>query len=330
MSPTDKGGEQAAAMALWGLLKRGGHYRHRWVIAARELKLPVNAHEVNEEAVRIILATWGERTGELSAKAFDKPGARPWKDLVYNIPKGAITSRTLGMFLAAFDIDGNDADRLWRILEGECGGPVLPEPSPLSESWPPTTEYEIVDISDDLSLDERGLPTEQYILPMLRVLEDGLQCFRVRFRSNFITYAEVGSGGYYAAPFHMVDDRLCEIEVRLAVPLAADDYAFPSVTVNFQYENQPPLEHRVFVPTTIDMGDVKVQFDKKKVPQRVWRAAWADMKDESSTLEEELAHIKRGGTFHSVTWDIKEEWRGYVVVFLFGSGSCTTGDKNNR
>src|SRR5258708_28435390 len=169
-------GRRAAASYLRELLQRPGGYRRQWeqhVVRARP-------GEITQLAVAEVLARYLWSYPRVPGDADVLP--RQLKDTVSRALSGRLLSRpALSLFIEAFGLSDQEADRLWRLWQGSGTISVLSGP----RAGAPRTEpglhavlgprrHQTLSLHDHVHVRADGRPAPTPTLQVIAALSDGL------------------------------------------------------------------------------------------------------------------------------------------------------------
>jgi hypothetical protein len=112
-----RAGVARACQRLLDLWSQEGPYRKKWESEARRRGLTIRHGEVTTAAVRWVVADHLRECGDLTEEQTDQKGKRPWKDQIYGIWHGRLSTRTLDVIISAFGMD-DESETLWSLFKG--------------------------------------------------------------------------------------------------------------------------------------------------------------------------------------------------------------------
>src|SRR5258707_9360168 len=216
-------GRRAAASSLRELLQRPGGYRRQWeqhVVRARP-------GEITQLAVAEVLARYLWSYPRVPGDADALP--HQLKDTVSRALSGRLLSRlALALFIDAFGLSDQEADRLWRLWQGSGTISVLSGPRAVA----PRTEQELhavlgprrhqtLSLHDHVHVGADGRPARTRTLQVIEAIADGLDRIPYLYDTNALTL-EVGQGGTdLSGELYQVSEQLFATHIALAQALDA-------------------------------------------------------------------------------------------------------------
>jgi len=295
------GGRRAAGNFLHELLARQGPYRRLW---EREV-VRSRPGEITQLAVAQVLARylWSHprATGDVGALP------RQLKDTVARALSGTLLSRpTLTLFIDAFEISGEHADRLWRLWEGSGRVSVLSGPRAMG----PRTEKELrsalgsrrhqtVSMHDHVYIGSDGRIARTRTLQVVEAVVDGLNRIPYLYDTNALTL-EVGQGcGDVSGEVYQISEHVYAATIPLARELSAGETTSLEYVTTYRYPGNLADPHereaRRAVMRRLENFDMRVEFHPQMVPAHVWWAVWDGV--EGNIIEREPATL---GSQHEV------------------------------
>jgi len=230
-------GRRAASRFLHELLAQQGPYRRLWereVVRARP-------GEINQLAVAQVLARylWSHPRATGDADALP----RQLKDTVARALSGALLSRqTLTLFIDAFGISGEHADRLWRLWEGSGRISVLSGPRAMGakteeelRSALGSRRHQTVSMHDHVYVGPDGRIARTRTLQVVEALVDGLNRIPYLYDTNALTL-EVGLGcGDVSGEVYQISDHVYAATIPLARELSAGETTSLEYVTTYSY-----------------------------------------------------------------------------------------------
>lgn len=258
---------ETAGHVLRDLLIRNAQYRTRW---KREVKR--ERGELNQAAVAQVITdfSWeNQHQREIS-------DARALKDLVRRAFTGEhLTLPTLALFIAAFDMDDADSDRLWRALTG----PDAAVPRTAARTPPRGHEMIFPQRHRTMNLVERYVVEEgrylrsRHTTQTIRAVEDNVWFYLFNHEPE-ARGVDVLHGGRPGRS-HEYGSGLRGIEIELERPLRQGETAALDYRTHFGGRRTHRTEVRRPVHARVENVDVAVAFTGQP-PRRVWWCVWTD------------------------------------------------------
>lgn len=294
-------GRRAAASFLRELLAQQGPYRRLWerdVVRSRP-------GGITQLAVAQVLARylWSHprATGDVDALP------RQLKDTVSRALSGALLSRpTLTLFIDAFGITREHADRLWRLWEGSGRISVLSGPRAMGakteaelRSALGSRRHQTVSMHDHVYVGSDGRIARTRTLQVVEAVVDGLNRIPYLYDTNALTL-EVGQGcGDVPGHVYQISEHVYAATIPLARELSAGETTSLEYVTTYRYPGNLADPHereaRRAVMRRLENFDMRVEFHPQMVPARVWWAVWDGV--EGDILERETATL---GSQHEV------------------------------
>ncbi len=273
-------GRRAAARFLHELLAQQGPYRRLWerdVVRSRPA-------DINQLAVAQVLARYLWNHPRATGDADALP--RQLKDTVARALSGALLSRpTLTLFIDAFGISTEHADRLWGLWEGSGRVSVLSGPRAMEvkteeelRSVFGPRRHQTVSMHDHVYVGPDGRIARTRTLQVVEAIVDGLDRIPYLYDTNAVTL-EVGQGcGDVSGEVYQVSENVYAATIPLARELSAGEtlsleyvttYRFPGNLADPQER-----EFRRAVMRRLENFDMRVEFHPQMVPPCVWWAVW--------------------------------------------------------
>lgn len=294
-------GRRAAARYLHELLAQQGPYRRLW---EREV-VRSRPGEITQLAVAHVLARylWSHprATGDVDALP------RQLKDTVARALSGALLSRpTLALFIDAFGISGEHADRLWQLWEGSGRISVLSgeravgakTEEELRSALGPR-RHQTVSMHDHVYVGPDGRIARTRTLQVVEAIVDGLSRIPYLYDTNALTL-EVGQGcGDVSGDVYQISENVYAATIPLARELSAGETTSLEYVTTYRYPGNLADPHerefRRAVMRRLENFDLRVEFHPQMVPPCVWWAVWDGV--EGDIIEREPATL---GSQHEV------------------------------
>jgi hypothetical protein len=273
-------GRRAAARYLHELLAQQGPYRRLWereVVRARP-------GVITQLAVAHVLARYLWSHPRVTGDADALP--RQLKDTVARALSGALLSRpTLALFIDAFGISGEHADRLWRLWEGSGRISVLSGPRAMEarteeelRSALGPRRHQTVSMHDHVYVGPDGRIARTRTLQVVEAIVDGLNRIPYLYDTNTLTL-EVGQGcGDVPGDVYQVSENVYAATIPLARELSAGETTSLEYVTAYRYpgnlDDPHEREFRRAVMRRLENFDMRVEFHPQMVPPCVWWAVW--------------------------------------------------------
>ncbi len=313
--PPSAAGRRAAASYLRELLQRPGGYRRQWeqhVVRARP-------GEITQLAVAEVLARYLWSYPRVPGDAEVLP--HQLKDTVSRVLSGRLLSRSaLSLFIDAFRLSDQEANRLWRLWEGSGTISVLSGPRAMT----PRTEHDLhsaigprrhqtLSLHDHVYVGSDGLPARARTLQVIEAIADGLDRIPYLYDTKALTL-EVGQGCTdLTGELYQVSDEVFGTYISLAQALDAGETSTLEYWTTYQYAADPldahQREYRRAVMGRLENFDIRVEFHPDKLPAAVWWASWDGV--EGEILEQEPVALDRQHSVHRYLRFIEKTVAGF-------------------
>jgi hypothetical protein len=280
-------GHLAAATYLRELLLRPGAYRRLW----EQHVVRVRRDDINQLAVAEVLARhlWNHPRRPADA------GARPLqlKDTVSRMLSGRMLSRsTLKLFIDAFGLTDDEADRLRRLWQGSAVIGVLTGPRAVEAATeqdmrttlgPP--RHRTVSMHDHVHVGKDRLLARTRTLQVLEAAYDGVDRIPYLYDTHSLTL-EVGQGCQgVSGKMQQVSPEVFATEIILASVLAKGETTTLEYWTTLHREPADPndvseREYRRAVIGQMENFDMRVEFHPEALPATVWWARWDGIEGE--------------------------------------------------
>lgn len=272
-------GQRAAGQHLRMLLLRFGQYRDEWERYARD----VRPDDIRQEAICRVIAEYLYETGERDEQ--DTGLARALKDRVSRaLSGGGVSLQTLRWFEEAFGLSPHDSQRLRELYRGDSRRSVivgnLPAPADAAKR-----QHETTLLFEHHVIGRDGIPARHHTQQTIRSLVDGMQSYQYRFDTPHVE-VRVMRGGR-AGPVYQLAEPLWAVDIEFRHPLRYDEVAYLDYWALFRYESQPAPEFRRGAHVLVQHLDMRVEFHRQKLPQRLWWAEWEDYRDPNEAVAEQ-------------------------------------------
>ena len=294
-------GRRAAARFLHELLAQQGPYRRLW---EREV-VRSRPEDINQLAVAQVLAQYLWSHPRTTGDADALP--RQLKDTVSRALSGALLSRpTLALFIDAFGIAGEHADRLWRLWEGSGRISVLSGPQAVGaktedelRSALGPRRHQTVSMHDHIYVGSDGRIARTRTIQVVEAIVDGLDRIPYLYDTNALTL-EVGQGcDDVSGDVYQISEHVYAATIPLARELAAGETTSLEYVTTYRYPGNLADPHereaRRAVMRRLENFDIRVEFHPQMVPPCVWWAVWDGV--EGDIIERESATL---GSQHEV------------------------------
>jgi hypothetical protein len=258
--------------------------------------------EINRLAVARFLVNrglWGESATETQAK-----------DSVYRALSGdqerqLLTPETLTKFIDGFDMRPDHAERLWatwaavdpqtaRAVTGEI--PDSPGPRPLVDPALPTRQHGTVSLHEFHYLGMDGLPRRHRTVQVIRALVDRLTNYPYRIDTDAADVRVIRGGR--VVHHYSVNSQLYAFDIQLSMPLRRGETASIEYETTFSYVQPPPPEFRRAALGWVDNLELYLQFDRRRLPERVWWSRWNDYRSGALVIDEERVRLDTEWSVH--------------------------------
>jgi hypothetical protein len=279
-------GRRAAASYLRELLERPGPYRRQWeqhVVRARP-------GEITQLAVAEVLARYLWSYPRVPGDADVLP--HQLKDTVSRALSGRLLSRSaLALFIEAFGLSDQEANRLWRLWEGSGTISVLSGPRAMASR----TEQELhaalgprrhqtLSLHDHVYVGADGMPARTRTLQVVEAIADGLDRIPYLYDTKALTL-EVGQGcTELLGDLYQVTEEVFATHIALARALDIGETTTLEYWTTYQYQPDPldphEREYRRAVMGRLENFDMRVEFHPDKLPSGIWWATWDGLEGE--------------------------------------------------
>jgi len=243
------------------------------------------------------------------------------KDTVSRALSGRLLSRpALSLFIEAFGLSDQEADRLWRLWQGSGTISVLSGPRAVA----PRTEQELhavfgprrhqtLSLHDHVHVGADGRPARTRTLQVIEAIADGLDRIPYLYDTKALTL-EVRQGcTELTGELFQVSDELFGTYILLARALDVGETATLEYWTTYQYPGDPldahEREYRRAVMRRLENVDIRVEFHPDKLPVGVWWATWDGV--EGKILEQEPADLDRQHSVHRYLKFIEKAVAGF-------------------
>jgi hypothetical protein len=290
-------GRQAAARYLRELLLRPGRYRRQW----EQHVLRARPEDINQLAVAEVLTRylWSYPRRRRDADATP----RQLKDTVRRALSGQLLSRpALMLFIDAFGIAADEADRLVRLWEGSLRASVLsgsramvaPAEDRVRAVLGPR-RHQTVAMHDHASIGADRSPASTRTLQVIEAIVPGLDRVPYLYDTGAVVL-ELGQGCQgLSGGLTEIEPGVFATEILLARELDLGETITLEYRTSYRYpgnaEDPHERQYRRAVMRRLENFDVRVAFHPAALPARVWWAIWDGLDGE--VADEELVSLDR-------------------------------------
>ena len=286
-------GRGLAAAYLRQLLLKQGAYRRLWeqhVIRERR-------GEINQLAVAEVLAEhlWSYPRREGDADVMP----RQLKDSVSRALSGRLLSRPqLALFIEAFGVSAQEADRLWRLWNGSGSVAVLSGRRAVSPQLEGDLRaalgprrHQTLSLHDHVEVGGDGLPARTRTIQVIEAIAPDTDRIPYLYDTNALTL-DVGQGCQgVSRQLYKIGDELFATGILLSRTLQVGETSTLEYWTTYQYEPDPDdpqqREWRRAVMHFVENVDIRVQFQASRLPAKLWWGTW-DGVDGPITSQEEV------------------------------------------
>ncbi|GAA1883255.1 hypothetical protein [Actinomadura bangladeshensis] len=273
MSHTASGspdGIRATGRLLASLLTQRGPYRRRW---EQRLGRALPDGALNKAAVAKVIAAHLWDTGERPDTDAGLP--RKIKDRVYRALSGElISAETLTWFVEAFDMAGDDRDRLWTLRFPDAAGPIGPVVDSLRHPQfvPLPQRHRTIAVFERRLIGADGTVIGHRTTSAVLACEDGVTGYPYRLVRG-ARAVRVRHGGRVTTR-HEFSGAAPVIEITFNTPLRRGQVASLEYDVEFARQAQCSSEYRRVAHSRCENVDIIVQFAPEHRPSQVWWTVW--------------------------------------------------------
>lgn len=282
---------EAAARYLVALLN-SEPYRSDWLRYA----IRPRPGTINKAAVAQVLAQHLWDAGIVSENQRTLP--RDLKDRIGRALRGEVLMPdTLKYFIDAFGFDEDEATELW-----ERYGRAI------SETDDPGPGHRTISLHEFHYLGPTGLPAHHRTVHVIKALVDGLTSYPYTFDTH---EAEVSvERGGVAGPLYQREDGLFAVDIVFHEPLQAGETRSFEYHTDFHYSDAPAPVFRRQARRLVENLELRVQFDRKKQPTRVWWASWKSL--DGPATKQELMALDADGAVQQYVTSMRNQIAGFV------------------
>jgi hypothetical protein len=290
--PPSAAGRRAASRYLGELLLRPGRYRRLWEKFAERTR----PGEINQLAVAEALAHYLWDFPRSASDADVLP--RQLKDTVARALSGRLLSRTtLSLFIDAFGVTDDEAQRLWRLWQGSgtisvLSGPRAMQPDKMAEvaAVLGPRRHQTVSLHDHVHVGADGRLARTRTMQVVEAVADGLDRIPYLYDTNVLTL-EVGQGcAQPSGPLYQIQEDVFVVDIPLAKPLAVGETLTLEYWTTYHYpghlDDPQECEFRRATIGRLENFDMRVQFHPDKVPAAIWWSVWDGV--DGAAIENEL------------------------------------------
>jgi hypothetical protein len=295
-------GRRAAAGYLRELLQRPGPYRQQWeqhVVRARP-------GEITQLAVAEVLARHLWSYPRVPGDADVLP--HQLKDTVSRALSGRLLSRSaLALFIDAFGLSDQEADRLWRLWEGSGTISVLSGPRAMASRTEQKLHaalgprrHQTLSLHDHVYVGADGMPARTRTLQVVEAIADGLDRIPYLYDTKALTL-ECGQGcTHLLGDLYQVTEEVFAAHIALARALDTGETTTLEYWTTYQYQPDPldphEREYRRAVMGRLENFDMRVEFHPDKLPSGIWWATWDGL--EGEILDQEPVALDSQHSIH--------------------------------
>jgi hypothetical protein len=207
----------------------------------------------------------------------------------------ALSRPTLDLFIDAFDISPDEAERLRRLLEGNDRIRVLRSDTESVSTEIATAfgiaEHRTKSVHEHHYVGPDGLPDWHRTQQVIESVTDRLVRYPYRFDTDALT-VEVEQGGRLDGPVYRLTDTVFGVDIVLDEPLARGEQTSLSYRTVFRYSEPPPPEFRRGARGRLENVAIRVEFNPDRLPQEIWWTVWEGV--DASPISREKASLRDG------------------------------------
>jgi hypothetical protein len=279
MGPTEK--VAATGALLKELLESDPRYRRQW-----SRRVGRNHAQVSQAAVAKVIEEYLWDSGERSESVTSL--ARQLKDRVYRAFKGeALSTETLGWFIAAFQMDEGDENLLWAIFtEGENRVSGVSHTLRQRREMIRRQRHRTVSLVERYSIDRHGSLIRRQTHHTIRAIADDVDVYIFNHEPQ-ASAVQVVHGGRLGNAFEY-GGGLTSVEIILDRPLRKAESTVLEYRTHFVPRSTQITEIRRAAFARSENIDIAIQFDEQAIPQSAWWCAWDDHFDGIRTVDEPI------------------------------------------
>jgi hypothetical protein len=210
------------------------------------------------------------------------------------------------LFIDAFGISGEHADRLWRLWEGSGRISVLSGPRAVGAKTEEelrsafgSRRHQTVSMHDHVYVGSDGRIERTRTLQVVEAIVDGLNRIPYLYDTNALTL-EVGQGcGDVSGDVYQISEHVYAATIPLARELSAGETTSLEYVTAYRYPGNLADPHerefRRAVMRRLENFDIRVQFHPQMLPAHIWWAVWDGV--DGDIIEREPAML---GSQHEV------------------------------
>jgi hypothetical protein len=308
-----------AAAYLRQLLLKPGTYRRLWeqhVVRERR-------GEINQLAVAEVLAEhlWSYPRHEGDADVMP----RQLKDSVSRALSGRLLSRPqLSLFIDAFGISDDEAERLWRLWNNSASVAVLSGRRAVSAQLEGDLRaalgprrHQTLSLHDHIEIGPDALPARTRTMQVIEAIAAGTDRIPYLYDTNALT-VEVGQGCQgVSRQLYKIGDELFATSIMLSKVLDVGETSTLEYWTTYSYEegrcDQQVRQHRRAVVHHVENVDMRVQFHPARLPAVLWWATWDGVEGEIVGQEEVSLDLQHSA--HRYTRSIDRTVVGFHWTF---------------
>jgi hypothetical protein len=279
-APPAGNGRALAAAYLRQLLLKPGGYRRQWeqhVVRERR-------GEINQLAVAEVLAehlwSFPRHEGDIDVMP------RQLKDSVSRALSGRLLSRPqLALFIDAFAIAEDEAERLWRLWNGSASVAVLSGRRAVSPQLEGDLRaalgprrHQTVSLHDHIEIGSGGLPERTRTMQVIEAIAAKTDRIPYLYDTNALTL-DVGQGCQgVSRQLYKIGEELFATSILLSKVLGLGETTTLEYWTTYSYDqgrrDQQVRQHRRAVVHHVENVDMRVQFHPELLPAGLWWATW--------------------------------------------------------
>jgi len=301
------------------LLLKPGTYRRLWeqhVVRERR-------GEINQLAVAEVLAEhlWSYPRHEGDADVMP----RQLKDSVSRALSGRLLSRPqLSLFIDAFGISDDEAERLWRLWNNSASVAVLSGRRAVSAQLEGDLRaalgprrHQTLSLHDHIEIGPDALPARTRTMQVIEAIAAGTDRIPYLYDTNALT-VEVGQGCQgVSRQLYKIGDELFATSIMLSKVLDVGETSTLEYWTTYSYEegrcDQQVRQHRRAVVHHVENVDMRVQFHPARLPAVLWWATWDGVEGEIVGQEEVSLDLQHSA--HRYTRSIDRTVVGFHWTF---------------
>jgi hypothetical protein len=209
--------------------------------------------------------------------------------LISNALNGVrLSHETVQVFIAAFEISREDAERVWQIHGGAATVRMLTDPPVVPAETAAallSDRHRTHSVHDHHYLGADGLPYKHETLQVIEAAVAGLDRYAYAFDTDALT-VEVLLGGRLTGPLYHAKAGIYAVDILLDRALGLGERHTLKYQTTFRYRTRPEPEFRRAMSVRVEDADLKVTFHRMRRPKAVWWAQWDSLTGEIVDKEE--------------------------------------------